>query len=112
MRKELNLNRISILIFICIVNFNFISANFIQSVEYSSDGEQNRSKRQFDLTVDADHEEGIGTDLAASLNANLYKSDDGDTRLDGTARYTQHFSDYGAHGKAKVGVTLHLSHNY
>lgn len=71
-----------------------------------------RVKRQFDVDIDADHEEGVGTDVVASVTANLYKSVSGETRLDGTARYSQHFGDYPGHGKAKVGGSLHFSHKY
>lgn len=71
-----------------------------------------RAKRQFDFNIDADHEEGVGTDVVASINANLYKSMSGETRLDGTARYSQHFGDYAGYGKTKFGGSLHLIHNY
>lgn len=76
----------------------------------NSDG--SRAKRHLDFNIDADHEEGIGTDLVATVSATLYKSANGDTRVDGTARYSQHFGDYSGHGNAKVGGSLHLSHNY
>lgn len=69
-----------------------------------------RSKRQFDFTIDADHEDGLGTDLMASAQMNLFKTDR--SRLDGTARYSQHFSDFAGHGKAKIGGSLHFSHQY
>lgn len=72
----------------------------------------NRIKRQLDFNIDADHEEGAGTDIVASATAVLYKSVDGDTRLDGTARYSQHFSDYSGNGKAKFGGSLHFSHRH
>lgn len=82
-----------------------------KSTKLTSSGQQ-RIKRQLDFTIDADHEEGIGTDLAASLSAKLFESADGSTRVDGTARYNQHFDDYSGHGKAKIGGSLHISHNY
>lgn len=71
-----------------------------------------RAKRQFDFDINADHEEGVGTDIVALATANLYKSVSGETRLDGKARYSQHFDDYSGYGKAKVGGSLHFSHNY
>lgn len=73
---------------------------------------EGRVKRQFDVDIDADHEEGVGTDVVVSVTANLYKSVSGETRLDGTARYSQHFDDYSGHGKAKVGGSLHFSHKH
>lgn len=69
-----------------------------------------REKRQIDFNIDAEHEEGIGTDLTASASLNLYKSEN--TRIDGTARYSQHFSEFNGYGKAKIGASIHLTHNY
>lgn len=69
-----------------------------------------RPKRQFDFTIDADHEDGLGTNLMASASVNLFKNQN--TRLDGTARYSQQFSEFSGHGKAKIGGSLHFSHNY
>lgn len=66
----------------------------------------NRWKREFEFNIDADHEEGVGTDLVATLNANLYKT--GNTRLDATARYSKHYSDYGTNGNARYGGSLHF----
>lgn len=71
-----------------------------------------RLKRQLDFEIGADHEEGIGTDISAFLTANLYKSKDGLTRLDGKAKYSQYFNEFSGAGKAKIGGSLHLSHMY
>lgn len=65
--------------------------------------------RELDINIDADHEEGVGTDLTASATANLYKT--GNTRVDGTIRYSQHFSDFNGYGNARVGGSIHLNHN-
>lgn len=92
------------------------SRNFKKYVKYSygiSNGGQQiggRVKRQFDFNIDADYEAGVGTDVVASASANLYKSYSGEIRVDGTARYSQHFRDYAGHGKAKIGGSLHFSH--
>lgn len=75
-----------------------------------NDIERIRRRRQFDFTIDADHEDGLGTDLMAAATANLYK--DERTRLDATARYKQHFSEMAGPGKAKIGGSLHFSHQY
>lgn len=71
-----------------------------------------RIKRQLDLDLGVDHEEDIGTDITAALNANLWKSDDGNSRLDLTSRYSQHFDEFGHNGKSKVGGNIHFIHNY
>lgn len=75
----------------------------------SQNNKKLRPKRQFDFLLDADHEDGTGTNVLASASVNLYKSEN--TRLDGTARYSQRFNDFGAHGKAKVGGSIHLHHD-
>lgn len=69
-----------------------------------------RWRRQIEFNIDADHEEGVGTDLVASANVNLYKT--GSTRLDATARYSKHYSDYGPNGKTRYGGSLHFIQNY
>lgn len=71
---------------------------------------KSRPKRQFDFLIDAEHEDGLGTNLMASASVNLFKNDN--TRLDGTARYSQRFNDFGGHGKAKMGGSLHFHHEY
>ncbi len=71
-----------------------------------------RIKRQIDLDLSVDHEEDIGTDITAALNANIWRSEDGKSRLDGTARYNQHFDEFGQNGKSKVGGSIHFIHNY
>lgn len=69
-------------------------------------------KRQLDFTIDASHEDGFGTDLAAQTNANIWKSIDGSMRLDGSAKYSQHFDEFNGNGKARYGGSLHFSVNY
>lgn len=69
-----------------------------------------RTRRQLDFNIDAEHEDGVGTDVMASLRANLYKNER--TQVDATARYTQHFSEMSGPGKGKIGGSLHLSHQY
>lgn len=71
-----------------------------------------RLRRQLDFDIGAEHEEGIGTDLTTLISANLYKSNDGRTRIDGTAKYSQYFSETTGPGKSKIGGSLHLSHSY
>lgn len=85
-------------------NQNFMKINSNENILLK------RTKRQFDLNIDAEHEEGIGTDLTAIASLNLYKSEN--TRIDGTAKYSQHFSDFNGYGKAKIGGSIHLTHNY
>lgn len=71
-----------------------------------------RTKRQLDVDLSVDHEEDIGTDITAALNANIWKSDDGRSRLDLTSKYSQHFDEFGNNGKSKIGGSIHFIHNY
>lgn len=92
---------------------NEFSGKNLKEKHLASDRQQyHRIKRQFDFSVEADHEDGIGTDILAEASANLYKSISGETRLDATARYSQHFSESSSYGKAKIGGSLHFKHNY
>ncbi|XP_049540571.1 uncharacterized protein LOC125954385 isoform X2 [Anopheles darlingi] len=58
-----------------------------------------RLKRQFSLNFGATHEDGYGTDVNAEALANLWKSANGNTKLDGSASYMQHFGGVGGDGK-------------
>lgn len=71
-----------------------------------------RIKRQLDFDLSVDHEEDIGTDITAAINANIWQSVDGKSRLDGSAKYNQHFDEFGHTGKAKIGGNIHFVHNY
>uniref|UniRef100_A0A2M4C3Y6 Putative attacin n=1 Tax=Anopheles marajoara TaxID=58244 RepID=A0A2M4C3Y6_9DIPT len=71
-----------------------------------------RLKRQFSLNFGATHEDGYGTDVNAEAIANLWKSASGNTKLDGSATYMQHFGGVGGDGKARISGNLLFSHNY
>lgn len=71
-----------------------------------------RIKRQLDLNVSVDHEEDAGIDISAEIRANLWKSSDGNSRLDGSATYNQHFDEFRGNGKKRVGASIHYIHNY
>lgn len=116
------------ILLLCLINIEVKAAPTLDSdntfrikSNYLSDGHNNiderkisriksRGKRQFDFLIDADHEDGLGTNLMASASVNLFKNDN--TRLDGTARYSQRFNELGGHGKAKMGGSLHFHHEY
>lgn len=71
-----------------------------------------RIKRQLDVDLSVDHEQDVGTDFAATLSGNIWKSEDGKSRLDGNAKYNQHFSEFGNNGNAKIGGGFHFMYNY
>lgn len=71
-----------------------------------------RIKRQLDLDLSVEHEEDAGTDITAALSANLWKSADGMSRLDGSARYNKHFDEFRGNGKGKITGSIHFIHNY
>uniref|UniRef100_A0A2M4AN59 Putative attacin n=1 Tax=Anopheles triannulatus TaxID=58253 RepID=A0A2M4AN59_9DIPT len=58
-----------------------------------------RLKRQFSLNFGATHEDGYGTDVNAEALANLWKSASGNTKLDGSASYMQHFGGVAGDGR-------------
>uniref|UniRef100_A0A9I3FH84 Attacin_C domain-containing protein n=1 Tax=Anopheles epiroticus TaxID=199890 RepID=A0A9I3FH84_9DIPT len=58
-----------------------------------------RYKRQFSLNFGATHEDGYGTDVNAEAIASLWKSQSGNTKLDGSATYTQHFGGLSGDGR-------------
>ncbi|XP_053662808.1 uncharacterized protein LOC128711942 [Anopheles marshallii] len=74
--------------------------------------EHHRYKRQFSLNFGATHEDGYGTDVNAEAIASLWKSQSGNTKLDGSASYTQHFGGLSGDGKARISGLLTFSHGY
>ncbi|XP_037041512.1 uncharacterized protein LOC119078140 [Bradysia coprophila] len=81
-------------------------------VQHNHDKDQNkeldrRIKRQLDFNLSVDHEDDTGTDITAALEANIWKSVDGRSRLDGNAKYQQHIDEFGQNGeKYRVGIKL------
>ncbi|XP_052860039.1 uncharacterized protein LOC128267272 isoform X1 [Anopheles cruzii] len=73
---------------------------------------KHRFKRQFSLNFGATHEDGYGTDVNAEALANLWRSQSGNTKVDGSATYTQHFGGVAGDGKARISGLLTFSHNY
>ncbi|XP_035913639.1 uncharacterized protein LOC118512805 isoform X1 [Anopheles stephensi] len=71
-----------------------------------------RYKRQFSLNFGATHEDGYGTDVNAEAIASLWKSQSGNTKLDGSASYTQHFGGLSGDGKARISGLLTFTHGY
>ncbi|XP_052894721.1 uncharacterized protein LOC128302046 [Anopheles moucheti] len=74
--------------------------------------ERHRYKRQFSLNFGATHEDGYGTDVNAEAIASLWKSQSGNTKLDGSASYTQHFGGLSGDGKARISGLLTFTHGY
>jgi Attacin, C-terminal region len=71
-----------------------------------------RKKRQFNFSLGADHEEGVGTDLNLESRVSIWKSKTGNTKLDGSATYSKHFGTYGKNGRGRLSAILNFSHNY
>lgn len=71
---------------------------------------KHRDKRQFDLSIEVEHEDGTGTDLLAESIFNLWKSKDGSAQIDGSAKYAHHFGEDNEHGKTKIGGKIHFRH--
>lgn len=75
-----------------------------------------RSKREFNVQLDASYEETIGADLSAALEGNIWHNEAGNARLDGTATYSQHLdNNYGSAtsgmGNARVGASIRFRYD-
>lgn len=71
-----------------------------------------RSKRaNFDLILGAEHEQNVGTDVSIEALVDLWKSEDANTRVSGSATYNQRFGADNVNGNARFGgkITLHHS---
>lgn len=74
--------------------------------------ELQRRTRQFDLTVSADHDDkDEATDLALEAIANLWRSDDGKTEIEGSAKVLHHSNSLQS-GNTRYSASLHLHHDY
>lgn len=67
-----------------------------------------RHKRQFDFSISAEHADEEGTDIFAEATARLWESQDGNTRVDGSAKVTHHSGPFSSFGKTKYSGSLHF----
>lgn len=63
-------------------------------------------------SLDVNHAHRFGTDVGASGNANLWKSPNGMSRLDGTANYNRHFGGPGGRSSPNYGAGLNFNHRF
>lgn len=70
-----------------------------------------RPKRQVDFSVQADHDDRVGTDLIVEAMAKLWRSKTGNTQVDGTAKVI-HQAYTGAQGNTKYSGKLHVYHDW
>lgn len=70
-----------------------------------------RGKRQLDAKLDASYDEDAGAEISAEIVAGLWKSKNGDARLDGTATYSQRFNHYTGNGRPRIAASFHYSHD-
>lgn len=70
-----------------------------------------RVKRQFDAKVDASYDEEAGAEISAEIVGGLWKSKNGDARLDGTATYSQRFNHYTGNGRPRIAASFLYSHD-
>lgn len=70
-----------------------------------------RPKRQIDFSVQADHDDKVGTDLIVEAMAKLWRSKTGNTQVDGTAKVI-HQAYTGAQGNTKYSGKLHVHHDW
>lgn len=71
-----------------------------------------RLKRQIDLTLSAEHDDKEDeTDIALEAIANLWRSSDGNTQIDGSAKVLHHSNSL-QNGNTKYSARFHLHHDY
>lgn len=71
-----------------------------------------RSKRQIDLTLSAEHDDKEDeTEIALEAIANLWRSSDGNTQIDGSAKVL-HRSNSLQNGNTRYSARFHLHHDY
>lgn len=63
-------------------------------------------------TVNANHAHRFGTDVGASANANLWRSHNGMSSLDGNANYNRHFGGPSGTGRPNYGVGATFRHRF
>lgn len=67
--------------------------------ELSTFQNSNRVKRQFSLNFGATHQQNDGTDVTAEAIARLWRSRSGNTEVQGSASYNQHFGGFEGDGR-------------
>lgn len=63
-------------------------------------------------SVNANHARGFGTDLGASANANLWRSQNGRSSVDANANYGRHFGGPFGTGRPNYGVGATFNHRF
>lgn len=73
---------------------------------------KSRTKRQIDLTLSAEHDDKEDeTEIALEAIANLWRSSDGNTQIDGSAKVL-HRSNSLQNGNTRYSARFHLHHDY
>lgn len=71
-----------------------------------------RTKRQIDLTLSAEHDDKEDdTEIALEAIANLWRSSDGNTQIEGSAKVL-HRSNALQNGNTNYSARFHLHHDY
>lgn len=63
-------------------------------------------------SVNADHTRHLGTDVGVTGNANLWRSPNGRSNLDGTANYNRHFGGPFGNSRPNYGAGLQFNHRF
>ncbi|XP_045460543.1 attacin-B-like [Harmonia axyridis] len=64
------------------------------------------------INLGASNTRGFGTDFSATGNANLWRSNDGNTRVDAYANYDRHYGGPWGTGRPNYGGGLQFSHRF
>lgn len=113
MTAPINKQFIWFLIFIIILQFTYegaVNCRFAPNSQLEDTG--TRLKRQFDLTFAAEHDDkNDETELVLEAIANLWRSSDGNTQIEGSAKVV-HQSHSFNDGNNHYSARLRLHHDY
>ncbi|XP_062542857.1 uncharacterized protein LOC134210679 [Armigeres subalbatus] len=90
--------RFRIYFLILLIVFHFSSAICGPTAQTPAVSHSSRVKRQFSMNFGATHQQDEGTDVTAEAIARLWRSRSGNTEVQGTASYNQHFGGYNGDG--------------
>ncbi|XP_055606717.1 uncharacterized protein LOC129754595 [Uranotaenia lowii] len=88
------------LLAILMVNLHTATCRVIEKKDYDNDDLLSlvRAKRQFSLNLGATHQDNEGTDFTAEAIARFWRSQSGNTEVQGSASYSQHFGGFQGDG--------------
>ncbi|XP_011191376.1 uncharacterized protein LOC105217846 [Zeugodacus cucurbitae] len=102
---------IKLLILLLFIHAEIISIRCIPRTEDGMQSSQ-RARRQIDINLSAEHDENNDeTEIALEAIANLWRSADSKTQIDGSAKVIHHSNSLNS-GNTRFSGRLHVHHDY